>query len=142
MKDNEKLLRNEIETLILTGKSEADTGSSQVPDPVELIEKDKKILQLQSELNSIKSEIGEKQEELQKVDEEYTKLQAQIDQIKGSCKNELQLERDNTSAILRVKDLRLRDLQKQYEKEQQLMASALTNIGYEAYLFGKREDSK
>ena len=100
------------------------------------------VLQKETQIYKLKLDCKEKDEENLKLKFDSEKLQENMHKIKEEYYENLKLEKENCKTMLNSSTKRLKELRMQYESEQQLLITSLTNLGYEAYLMSQQKATK
>lgn len=129
-REKEALYKKEIDTLM---KSNGGSISASTNDTIAVLEKDKVILQKESEISNLKLELKEKDEEYQKLDDVYRQVKDKIDTIKAEYRDKIKNSEENQKIIIDTYKQKLKDQKTTYEGEQRLLITAISNIGFEAY---------
>lgn len=131
MREREVLHKKELDTLMTSQKLGGE--GTVVADTVALLEKDKIILQRESELSTLKLEYIEKSEEYKRLKEEHKKIEDSIEGIKKEYEETLKKEKTNCKVMVDSIQRRANEARIQYENEQKILITAIMDIGYSAY---------
>jgi chromosome segregation ATPase len=127
--EKEKLYLKEVEIL----KAAHSSGSSEITEKIEILERDKTIMQLELDLANTKLELKEKQEESQKLKSEYSEISSGIDKLKENNDKEMLKEKEHMEAFIKTCSVQMREIKRQHEREMRVLTLALSDIGFDAY---------
>lgn len=127
--EKEKLYLKEVEILKVSHTS----STSEVSEKIEILEKDKTIMQLELDLANTKLELKEKQEEFQKLKSEHAEISSGIDKLKENNDKEMLKEKEHREKFIKTYTMQMREIKKQHEREMRILSTALSEFFFEAY---------
>ena len=135
-------INKEVESYKTENKEDFNSkGINNVSSSI-VLEKEKEILQKETEIYKLKLILKEKEEDNLKLMHDKEKFEDNLVKIKTEFYENLKSEKENCKTMINSSNKRWKELRMQYESEQQLLITTLTNLGYEAYLMSQQKKKK